>query len=210
VAKFSRSTRGRSSRRPRRNVKWLGAQWAFANLTMNARPGESQWTSFWVRWPSSAVDQASVSQGSMPLDETLVRTILNCQLVWQAVAPGVTNPVFATLGLIAFDGGQFPEFYDLTIFQEGASFVAPPNPNLENDDDWIIRLPFVFCTDGAIQQPGSNLFIESRAQRKLPPGTGLLAVLAAYSVIDEANTPTFYFGADFRCLLKSGQAADPV
>jgi len=149
----------------------------------------------------------------MPIDETLVRTILNCQIVWNALVQSPVLPTFITFGLIAFDGGAFPEEYDNRLFSLlSVGVPVPPNPNVDVDDDWIIRLPFCFCVDGLIQQPANELFIQSRSMRKLPPGTGILACLGAYTLGDPVatTTPTVSFLCDVRHMLKSGQAADPV
>jgi len=208
VARFRRSRRT-SGRGARRKVKWINGQFAIDSVTFDANPDQDQWTSWWLRYPSTQSDPFVVNPGVTPEDETLVRLLVNAQIIWEALVPAPNVPLCMCLGAIAFDGGEFPDFYDLAIFQRGVSLVAPPNPITEADDDWIIRLPFCFGSDGQIQTPGSEIFLESKAMRKLPPGTGILVVAAFRTLFDVALTPTVTLMSDWRAVIKSGQAADP-
>jgi len=184
-------------------------QWAVHNLVMNVVPGTSDFLSAWAVWPAGEIDP--LTETVMPIDETLVRVIDNFTCIWHGVAPTAETPIELTFGLIAFDGGSAPEAYEQILFSEldFGSIGCPPHPVLEADDDWIIRLPFLFVADATIQQPAAGPFIESKAMRKLPPGKGILAVVSAtaLSAAPSVPAPTFSWMSDVRLALKSGAYA---
>jgi len=202
-----RSRRSVSRRGPKRPSTWRTFLVQTNALELQYREGESEWFSFWALWPAGEKDP--VDDEVRPVDETLIRYVGNAQVQWAAVVPAPTEPVSLVLGLIAFDGGTYPEFYEAATFLEGTSLVAPPNPILEADDDWIIRMPYQFTNDGQIQNTGDTTFLQSRAMRKLPPGTGILCVGAALSTVGPApgSTMTLYSSWDGRLLCKAGQSA---
>jgi len=188
----------------RRSLRWTGALYQADNITLDAEIGQAQWASAWVRWPSGKVDPRD--DQLTPSDETLVRSIQQITVAWLGIL-SFTPPVSICCGLIAFDGGQYPEFYEASIFQEGASFVAPPNPSFAPQEDWIIRAPFQFVSDGSFATMNSERFIESRAMRKLPPNTGVLAVLAVDNLTASPATVTLTWSWDVRVCMKSGYTA---
>jgi len=192
----------------RRKLRWHPSQFAGDSVVFQAQPGASEWVSFWAKYPASEFDPDALAQDEPsvePSDETLVRTLNQATVGWEGAVPGFESPTTVAFGLIAFDGGQYPKNYDLGIFQEGVSLFAPPSPILEADDDWIIRLPFTFVADGQIQNLGDQLYIQSRAMRKLPPGRGVLAVIHPYTILAAASSPvTLTWMWDMRLLCKTG------
>lgn len=199
----SRGRRFVRGRRSSRSSHWHPFLWQAFNQVIRVAAGESYWASFWARYPSGEVDP--LSEQITPSDETLVRYIGQLVVAWDAISTSFESPVSIVAGLIAFDGGTYPEFYENSLFQEGTSLVAPPSPVLEADDDWIIRIPMQFPADGSYQGPGDRIFIESRAMRKLPPGTGILAVIHPYTVLEPTvELPTLNWSWDGRLLVKSG------
>lgn len=215
---MARRFRRRSSHRgSRRKNRWLGFSWD-VDITLEADLGAGvSWVSFWAKWPASQSSSAGgraiavneeVVPSNEPVDETLMRILATNNL--RVTNPGsaglATNPINYSIGLIPFDGGEYPSFYDFATFQSGASFTAPPHPILQMDDPWVWRYSFMSSAEVTFFSPnGSDLAIQSRARRKLPAGVGLLAVIGAISFLSAGTTPTNIFGGgEFRMLVKSG------
>lgn len=200
-----RSFRGRSRRSSSRRTLWVHSLFQGNGILSDADgQGNYNWFSFWSRFPSGYVDNAvgaSVPNGS---DETLVRTIVACTLAWTGAAASFEPPIDLVFGLIAFDGGNKPDFYDLATFGSGGSFVAPPHPVVNASDDWIIRIPANFVADASYASAVADPFVMSRAMRKLPTGMGILGVVAPYSVLDSPSQPTISWSIDIRHALRSG------
>lgn len=140
----------------------------------------------------------------MPSDETLVRTIV----AWQFSVEDIAIPLDFCFGALAFDGGAIPGFYELGSFANGSSAVAPPHPFVDGDDDWIIRVPGQFVSRSGFPQfvtSSTELFEESRAMRKLPPGTGVLGVLGFINVTNTTSVIAHVdWSIDCRMALRSG------
>lgn len=202
--RFGRS-KGRS-RSSTRKIGWYPFQFAGNSQPVTIEEGtNSTWVSLWARWPSGENDSSASEPGPMPVDETLVRYIGNISCAWVGAAATFEAPIDVCFGLIAFDGGNYPDYYDLTAHVEGSSTVAPPNPLLEADDDWIIRVPFLFTTDSTYGSVTADTFLNSKAMRKLPPGRGILAVIAFGTVLNPTvATPTISWYWDGRLACKSG------
>jgi len=191
----------RSGRSSSRKTYWAGSQWVGNEVTF---ADDASSASFWARWPSNFNDPHTVANSVTPSDETLVRTILNMQMLTNDdIISFVTAPKIMTFGLIAFDGGQSPDFYDAVSFAQGAS-VGPPLPASQPGEDWIIRLPMIFQQANSFQGPVATQFIESKAMRKLPPGTGLLGVLEYSDVLGVLGETNWSFGFDIRMAFRSG------
>lgn len=199
----------RMSRRsgPKRKVYWVGQQEGLSGISLIASTpagGYGLCVSWWTVWPSDRLDP--VRGDVMASDRTLAKTILNCHLGNDlgSLIPSLADPpVEWCLGLIAYDGGFDPSFYEQASWT-GATPGAPPHPCLQSDDDWIIRLPFMFLVNGQEQGPAVETFIISKAMRKLPPGVGVLAVLGGFSIDAGGVTSTIDACFDFRHLLKAG------
>jgi len=216
MARRFRRRKSRGTGRKARRIRWVDASWQFrVNLEADLGTGV-EWASFWAKWPASmAALSRSIPPGeeeiatNEPVDETLVRTISYLQsLVTNPGTGGVPNePVNFCFGLIPFDGGEYPSFFDFAVFQEGVSLVAPPHPIFQADDDWIIRNPIVLASELQVLDTGdgSELNIQSRAMRKLPAGKGILAVIGVVSLLTAASqVVTFDGGGDIRMAVKSG------
>lgn len=197
--------RRRSSRRRTssgRKTYWAFAQPQLLETTFNS---PRQCYTGWASYPSGHVDP--VTSRLIPSDETAVRVIMNSQLLYNTDAlEFVTSPVLATIGLIAYDGGTNPSYYDGTLFSP-TSAGAPPFPNLNAGDDWIIRQPMIFQAGNSYQGPVATQFIESKAMRKLPPGRGILWCLEVTDPNSLLGSMTFSGGSDIRIAMRSGFTA---
>lgn len=195
-----------------RKTRWLGNIWQGSNVVLAAGSPVTgtpyTWVSQWAKWPAGSIDPQS--DRVEPSDETLVRVVQRWSL---AFGSGVGNVFQVTLGTIAFDGGEFPEFYEGGIFTSNSSFVAPPHPIVNADDDWILRSSYFSTTGtGLAFSPTSledgTLWCQSRAMRKLPPNTGVLLVLAINNVLDEiAPVQAINWSVDTRLAARSGYTA---
>lgn len=215
MARRSRSMRHRRQGRSSRRNRWLGFNWQ-TNLTLETTPAIGvEWVSFWAKWPASLANVNAVNvdpneefiQTNEPVDETLVRTIWDWNFLVQNPGTGgaVDAVVNLCIGLIPFDGGEFPSFYEFGNFSS-ASAVAPPNPIFQIDDPWILRTPFqsVIETEIFTTFP-TPLFLESKAKRKLPAGMGILCVISAVNfTVDTSHIVSVNAGGDIRMLVKSG------
>lgn len=208
-----RRFRGRSAHRGRRSsrkTRWVESVWQGLNIAFlagsPAMGSPYTWVSFWAKWPAGKADP--LSDRLEPSDETLVRSLLRSSLTWD---PGVADVYQACLGLIAFDGGEFPDFYENGIFTSNTSFVAPPHPLVEGFDDWIIRQPYFNTnfTGFSFTNPSleDSKWTESRAMRKLPPDTGILAVLGVTNVLSLAPVIQLNWAMDCRLAVRSGYTA---
>lgn len=205
MARSFRRGRGRRTTTKRKSY-WVGAVESFNEfqlITATPAGGYGLSATFWTVWPSDRVDP--LRNDNTAADRTLVRTILNAQFGVNlgTVIPAPIDPAVWCLGLIAFDGGFDPSFYDQASWN-GATPGAPPHPVLNIDDDWIIRLPFCFTSDGQYQGPAIEPFMMSRAMRKLPPGWGVLGVVGGWCNDPNGATHTLSMMADFRHHLKMG------
>lgn len=210
-----RSARRSGGRRSGRRTRWLGIDWGLG-VTLNSNPDTGrEWVSFWAKFPASMADTArdipadeeSVISNE-PVDETLVRTF--CTLNGNVLVPGTggaaTNPTNFVFGIIPFNGGEFPEFYDFAIFQEVSSLVAPPNPIIQIDDPWVFRTASFASNEVQVFSNGfADLAFQSRAKRRLPAGVGLLCVLGVSDFFSSAeNNVAFNIGGEVRMAVRSG------
>lgn len=198
---FHARRRRSSGQRSSRKTYWHGG-FSYASGFTTVDGG---WASGWVRYPSGYIDPNDVNQMTTPSDETLVRTIVNTNVALAGgPLPGLIQPIKLCLGLIAFDGGN-PALWDNNT---GGSLptpaaIQPPLPIQQPGEDWIIRLPFCWTTSGTYQGPAAETFIESQAKRKLPPGTGILAVWELASPFTSGSFE-FFWSSDFRMAVRSG------
>lgn len=200
-----RSSRRGSSRKARKSY-WTGAVFAGQNVTLTnaVQPGEV--ATMWVKWPSGTTSfltgEVDSGQFVVPNDETLVRTIMssNMTLDLQGVIQS-SYPVCVTVGLLTWES-RTPADIDLVVNPPGLI----PNPALDVGADWIIRQPFTFTRDNFSEGTIAELFITSRAMRKLPPLTGVLACvgIAAPIFSSEDQNLKIDWSVDVRQLMKSG------
>lgn len=208
MRRFKRHSRSRS--RGSRKTRWVGGVFQGSNIPFAAGSpaigSPYTWVSFWAKWPAGEVDPQS--QRVEPSDETLVRTLVRSQ-IGVLVTDG--NILDIVVGLIAFDGGDFPNFYEAAPFTSNSALVAPPNPIIDADDDWIIRQPYhsVSATGLPFQPPSleERVWTESRAMRKLPPNTGVLAVVAVTNVLALVPIVSLNWNIDMRLAVRSGYTA---
>lgn len=204
----------RSGSRSARKLRWVQSQYCDSlgmNTDTTVATADHSWVSGWLKWPGDRLFGTTELGGATatlvePSDETLVKTIIS---VIASVGAGdlvplvLTNPIFVVIGLIAFDGGADPDFFNGGIFDQSV-IMAPPNPATDGDDDWIIRIPIPFVSTGQFATTTAESYIVSRAMRKLPPGKGVLAVIAPSDPNGQAGTSVIGWGIDARMAIKSG------
>lgn len=207
----------RSGRQKSRRIRWTGPTTFEIDQTLQASALHGpEYMSFWAKRPASTQSGAGgslqvglVANSNEPVDETLVRTLLSVQ--GALVVPGTTGvaPLCSVAyGIIPFDGGDQPEFYDFAIFQNNISLVSCPSPFVDSDDDWTFRNVYgnsgreVVIFDNTL---GPAQFTESKAMRKLPAGTGLLFVIGVLALNElDTLTATVTVSGDIRMAFKSG------
>lgn len=204
---FHRGGRRRSRRSSSSKVRkthWEGGLFQGNLQFQTDLAGAYTWVSFWARWPSDFIEPSDATF-PMPSDETLVRSIV--QIAMGTTADSIVNFVY---GLIAFDGGRTPDFYETATFVQGSALVSPPNPAVDYSEDWIIRQPIGLI--GLLGEATAEYsfpmqaptFVESRAMRKLPPGTGILGVLGGINVLSSEPVVPLRWTVDQRMAIRSG------
>lgn len=172
MRKFRRSTGRRGGKR--RRLQWQGASAFFPNQAM----ADGDVVAFWARVPAGAVDNSGAAiPYIVPDDYTLVRS----RLIWvfntTNGGANVTLPWSIGLGLIDWDG-LTDNPLDL-----GNSI---PHPVYDTDEDWIFRNAGPEIYENIVE--GSNGVgdvdaYQSRAQRKLSAGKGVLCVIGTASPV---------------------------
>lgn len=185
-------SRGRSNRKSRKSY-WSGFRFTGVGVEL---AGVDVATA-WAHWPSGLRDPDSGEITAQ--DETIVRCLVGATV---DVAFDVTgpNPFVAVLGLIAWDSISPNDLHKVV------TVGAAPNPAWGAQYDWIVRIPFTFTGTGTVEVTAADTWINSRAMRKLPPNTGLLACLGLQDPILGIDSDTYTMGwsADFRMLFKQG------
>lgn len=204
MRKFRR--RGTRSRSNRRKVYWTGSN--FVGQAQDLTIGDV--ASAWAKWPSGLFDPKILNpQGSTqitPNDETWTRAVVQSttQVPVQGALPQ-TLPMEVVVGLIAWDAANQAdaESLELAITNIGDAGSAP-SPTLRGDLDWIIRIPFCYIADNLFSFAADATFLNSRAMRKLPPGTGVLWCIAALQPLDLEASTRINWSLDVRALIKAG------
>jgi len=146
---------------PRRKSEWEYAS-SYGLISANTLTG------YWLRVPAGAYD--TIEQGPIPSDFTLTRTIMR-QFTSMAVGAG-SSVIPGCVGIIAWDGIDETTPQDL------------PDPATQGEWDWILRRPIIGANVAGstlyVYDFGSDdpLWCESRSQRKMSTGTGILWVIS--------------------------------
>lgn len=186
-----------------RQLDWIGFQFTFSEQGFD----DGTCLSFWARWPSGGIDP-QLSPFASSNDATLTRSLWNFQILRNDnVLLPVTSPQWFTLGLIAFDGGGSPDFWSGSALNPATSDVMPPRPFSDQGDDWILRAPLIFQQGNSYQGPVQDLWTSSKAQRKMPPDTGILLVMEFNDPLGVLPSGNFSGGLDLRMLIRSGVPA---
>lgn len=197
-----RMSRGRRSG-PKRRLNWSGA-WLSGRSVDLANTGET--VTSWVIFPRGIRNESGGTgpdQEITSVDETLIRTIVgaNVTLDLFGLLQAPVN-VIACLGLIAWDATTQSAF-DLDGVVQPPGVV--PDPVTDAAAEWLMRIPFTFTRDNFSLGNIASEFIVSRAMRKLPPRTGILACFSQLMPLDgDQDVATLDFTFDFRLLSKSG------
>lgn len=148
------------------------------------------------------------NQGLEPSDETLIHSL--CALAVSRITTGLEGfnlpPDFLFFGLIAQDAGTDPSQLE-NAFGARTSVITPPLPGDDPEDDWIIRVPFGFLVPGQEMTNVTPQFAQSKAMRKCPPNTGILAVVQHIDPLGVIGNSTFSWALDVRYVVKSGYTA---
>jgi len=187
--------RSRRAGGKKRKTYWRGLQFAAQDANIDGALTASAWAS----WPAGYRDPQS--DELMPNDETWSRCLVGGIIEFQAASPPLSllGPHEAVFGLIAWDTIHGEDFDSVIGFDA-------PNPCFSPGLDWIMRIPFTYSRDGTQLVIAADKWIESRAMRKLPPGTGVLACVGHRDILVEPSESqgTFTFQFDVRYLLRSG------
>jgi len=196
----------RGPRSPRRKLSWYSAK-MWAN-DANFENGDS--AIVWLRFPAGGFDPRFVDAPGdpVPTDWTLVRTVIpnfHWTINQNGTGPFVDQIVFLDAGIIAWEATDtYADSIDRTVGDNNALGV----PDAQNGSyDWIWR----WSGQGAILASSQFLFSsplsdrqqESKAQRKLSAGTGLLFVAQIRD--HELSAPSDFscnLGIDVRFLFK--------
>jgi len=200
-----KSSRGRTGQK--RKVYWTGATLSINNADL-ANAGFGEVATSWAKWPSGLLNFGGTTNPANegfpePSDETLVKTIVsaNITLRLQGALQG-TFLATGCFGLIAWEASTNTAV-DLDSVINASGTV--PNPARDWGADWILRIPATFTRDNFAIGNIAETFIVSRAMRKLPPRTGLLACFGFEDIFatpeDVVNWDAQF---DMRFLFKSG------
>jgi len=199
---FRRSRRShRGSSRKTRKTYWNAA--AMVGQEIELFQGDV--ATSWVKWPSGLFDAQVVSpEGSQvitPNDETWIRSITSStvSLRLQGALPE-TLPCQVNIGFITWDAPNSAVAADYDNQVVGNA----PSPTLDGSADWIQIIPFVFTHDAVQEIAQAETFIVSRAMRKLPPMTGVLACVSALQLLDGEASTTIDWSFFCRYALKAG------
>lgn len=197
-----RGRSGRSSRKTRwQYAFWQGGVTADSDLV----GGVYNYFTFWLKWPADRVTvvDAVGTPGIAPSDETVVRQLCRLNVTLDPTTAGFRSPLNVVFGAIGFDGGADPTPYDLATFSGGTAF-RPPHPILDAHDDWMMRIPMNFLYASNQVPSLEDVFVQSKAKRKMPPGTGVLGVIGVGNVLEDDLQSTFYWSIDWRAAVRSG------
>jgi len=197
-----RSFRRGSSSRKSRKTYWNGFVFAGHDVVLRPTFGHGDVATAWAKWPSGTPDfsdgEIDNEGAQTPSDETLVRTLLQCAVNLPEALP---TPLICTavVGLITWDR-RLPAELENVVTNN-----VVPNPAEEWSADWIIRAPFAFVEPNLPLFSLTDLFQVSRAMRKLPPLTGILACVAIGNPLGAIEDEvTINWCVDGRFALKSG------
>lgn len=192
---------------PRRKLSWeYGGLFSDVEVTQNV----DTVVSGWAKWPSASVDTSHVSVDFdyvTQKDQTLVRSV--CEGYAYINAPSLdTYSLIVGVGLIAWESSE-PEVLDRIVHD---SFTSSPGPLSMPSLDWVHRFVVAgkvqgqvgFSTDLVMTtMDASDHSLSSRAQRKLPPGVGLLECVEVISAFgDFSDEITWQFNFSYRMLFK--------
>lgn len=200
MARFRARRRSGRTGGARRKVRWTSS---FLGTTEPFALNQGDKLVGWLKWPAGHVDTRFVDLPIEPSDETLVRTI-----VWPYLT--VNGPpeqvLLFTWGIIAWDSND-PSALDGVLLSSVQ--LEAPDPAF-GGDDWIWYYTQAVASPsgadfGVMQNPGAETYVTSRAMRKLPPSTGLLAVISMNIPNPAPLEPTsVMMGIQTRQALKSG------
>lgn len=193
---FRRRHHRRSGSTRGRKVHWDFLSGGVVGVALtDASAGGPESYSVWAKWPANRVDTRFTPLVYELSDETLVRTLPATNLTIGAMTGGAV----LSWGLIAWDSINPAAIDSVT------SHNAVPSAN-DGELDWLWRFPMPQGTTLAGSKnfyfPADATYLNSRAMRKLPAGTGLLLVLSYFKGGSGVNTVTVDVGFDIRMAVK--------
>jgi len=171
-------SRFRQSRRvtsPKRKLTWDGLLIGGTDLV-----AIDTVTSAWLRPPAGSVNNSIFPAAIVEPDWTLTRMRAFFNLATNNGGGQVTKAFHLCMGVIAWDGTS----------DDPADMNFPPAPFAELSLDWVWRgvYPFVVENTAVVATFQDSDFYQSKAQRKLSNGTGLLFVFG-YTDVESGTDP---------------------
>jgi len=164
-----RHRRARSSAK-RRSMDWYHANFYGYNIQFGS-PGSRDVAVRWAIWPTGNGDDPDNPGTPIEPDVTLVKTIASFNIGTDNGSAQAKDPGFGAVGLIAWDA-----------IDPVDNVVVPsteiPDP-LDGTHDWLWRVCFT-----TLYQNNTGTFVntdlasQSKAMRKLPKNTGVLACVS--------------------------------
>jgi len=177
---------------PRRKFTWEAALVGGTDTVV-----EGSVVAGWARPPANSLDTTMTTPQRVEPDATLTRTICYVGVNTNNGGAQVTRPFNLGFGIIAWEG-----------ITDDPLDLAPllPHPILDAGQDWIYRYVFPQVQDNTAYMTNAvagELALESKAQRKLSGGVGLLFCFG-YAEITGAGpgSSVITIAADARFLLK--------
>lgn len=197
--------RRRLQRGPKRKLNW---DYAAVNFAAGAFGGANDLQATWLRVPAGAFDPVQQRQidTNCTLTLTQVREDSTSQMILAIVDAGVQQEI--AVGIIAW-----PSIYgDDTIPADVPDPTVGAYPWIWRNHHWLYRgLELMATTDASFAKRTERMhnnhcdaLLESRAQRRLPDGVGILAVWSGIdfnmNALNEGVDSTYL---DVRMLLKN-------
>lgn len=197
MRKFHRSLHRRG---PRRRLEW-GRTFAGGPVDGTVTAGTELPFAYWAKVPAGVLNTRVLPDGAPePEDWTLVRSIHALDMVCVVADPSVTM-FNMSAGVLVWNG----------IDDSLPAVGTYPSPTVQGDFDWVWRISAVGAKQvasantvfNASTSGASELLIQSRAQRKLSAGAGLLFVVELSNQLGSGSSINgFAFNYDMRALFK--------
>jgi len=178
----------------RRKVAWGSSQWADSAVG-NIGGGTVLFETAWLRVPADAVD--TTTGFATPTDWTLIRSIPSAAIFGSAAGTTDFN-FFMGAGVIVWEG----------MSDNPPTILDVPNPVFNGSADWVWRWVAPFAGNYAAgsgffgQSQGSDIYNQSRAQRKLSSRQGLLLVIGIDNTLGLAQVNDLDWTFDYHAAFK--------
>jgi len=176
---------------PKRKYAWGGARLGGTTDLLAETVG-----AFWIRAPAGALDNTFDPPQLVEPDNTLIRIRAVITFATNNGGSQLTQAANWAFGIIAWDG----------LTDNPADVGLLPHPSIDQSLDWVHRYaaPLVQDNTAVVDNASTVDAYQSKAQRKLSNGTGLLFVYGytTFPVGGEPSDLIVTIAADFRYLVK--------